>query len=544
MSPEDREGFSNNDPEPGDPDYEEQREMAPDGLRLTDTGNAQRFINLSKGRVRYVHQWGRWIVYNKGRWNVDANDALVTEMAKAVSVGLMKMIPEAHGKAEQEQIFRAGVRTQMRPALVALVSLARAIPGVIVQHEDLDADPYILNCRNGTVDLRTGELRRHNPADLCTKQCPVDYDPDATAPLWEKCLKTWQPDDDVREYLQREMGAGACGKQTETLSIHHGFGGNGKSKFFGAVQHALADYSVEPHKSLLVNSKHEQHATVVTSLFRIRLAVASETSDRDRLNEEQVKNLTGNDRLRARRMREDEWSFDPTHTLMIVSNHLPTIRGTDEAIWRRVRLIPWDVTIPTAERDEDLGEKLQVEEPGILRWTVEGAVRYLKEGIGAPEKILARTATFRGDQDTVSKFIADSGIVFSPGEEVPTSTLAELHEAWCADAGIGKQSIGGEWMRVAVELKRMGGASKRRHSGRCWAGISILEGKTKTAGKDPQPLKSVSGVTGVPVGSHVRPISGVTGDPDAPDTRASESNGHGPPPLTDDDFAHLFADGD
>lgn len=295
--------------------------VAPDGLRLTDVGNAQRFVNLGRGRARYVHQWGRWIVYDKGRWNVDANDALVIEMAKTVSRWLMSMVSQTHGK-ERDQIFNAGVRAESAPALAALVRLARAIPGVIVYHEDLDADPYILNCANGTVDLRTGELRRHDPADLCTKQCPVDYDPDATAPLWAKCLNQWQPVAEVLEYLQREIGAGASGLQTETLSIHHGQGGNGKSKFFGAVKRVLADYSVEPHKSLLINSRHEQHATVVTSLFRVRLAVASETSDTDRLNDEQVKNLTGNDRLRARRMREDEWSFDPTHTLVLVSNHL------------------------------------------------------------------------------------------------------------------------------------------------------------------------------------------------------------------------------
>ena len=200
-----------------------------------------------------------------------------------------------------------------------------------MKHEELDANPYILNCANGTVDLRTGELRRHNPGDLCTKQSPVDYDPNATAPLWEKCLDRWQPDIDIREYLQRSIGAGACGLQTETLDIHHGNGGNGKSKFIGPSSAALGDYTVEPHKSLLVNSRHEQHATTVTSLFRARLAVAHETSQRDSLNEAQVKNLTGNDRLRARRMREDEWSFDPSHTLIMVTNNLPPSKAPTRA---------------------------------------------------------------------------------------------------------------------------------------------------------------------------------------------------------------------
>lgn len=129
-----------------DPD-DEGEGVAPDGLRLTDTGNAQRFVNLGCGRARYVHQWGRWIIYDKGRWSVDANDALVTEMAKSVSRLLMSMIPQTDGKGEREQIFRAGIRAESAAALAAMVRLARAIPGVIVHHEDLDANPYILNCR-------------------------------------------------------------------------------------------------------------------------------------------------------------------------------------------------------------------------------------------------------------------------------------------------------------------------------------------------------------------------------------------------------------
>jgi len=479
--------------------------VAPDGHRLTDAGHAQRFITLTNGRVRFVYKWGRWIVYRGGRWIIDTNDALVTEAAKAVARHLMAMVPKL-GTDERDRVYKAALKAESAGSIAAMVRLARGIEGVIVDHEDLDADPFILNCANGTVDLITGELRPHDPDDLCTQQCPVNYDPEAAAPLWEKCLERWQPDPEVREYLQREAGAGASGRQTETLSIHYGHGGNGKSKHFGALQRVLGPYAIVPHKSLIISTRHEQHATVLASLFRARLAVASETSERDWLNESQVKNLTGGDRLSARRMREDEWEFDPTHTLVMFSNHRPEIRGTDEGMWRRVRLIPWDVTIPEAEKDEALAGKLAAEAPGILRWIVAGSVKYLADGIGAPDCIVASTADYRAGEDTVGRFLADLGIVFERGGQIPSTDLTTAHEAWCADAGL---NVPGHWKRVAAELTRRGAKAGRTHGARHWSGITIQ-------GSDSG--QSVSRVSPYPVGVRESKNPGITGEPDTRDT--------------------------
>jgi len=444
--------------------------LAPDGFRLTDVGNAERFIQLSGGRVRYAHAWGCWLVYRGGRWIRDPKDALVMEMAKKVAKSLMRLVPRLNDK-ERDAVFAHAKRAESRSAISAMVQLARGVEGVIVEHEELDADPFILNCRNGTVDLRTGELRPHDPADLCTMQVPVDYDPEALAPLWEACLTRWQPDPEIREYLQREAGAGTTGRQTETLSIHYGHGANGKSKFFGAVQSVLGPYAVVPHKSLLVTTKHEQHATVLASLFRARLAVAQETSQTAHINEDQVKHLTGNDRISARRMREDEWAFWPSHTLAVVSNFLPTIRGTDDGIWRRVRLVPWDVTIPEEERDEQLAEKLAQEASGILRWLVEGAVRFVDQGIGAPASIEASSAEYRGEQNTVARFVEES-LAFVKDGSVLSSVLQTVHDEWCEEAGVDDR---GHWKRVTSELTKRGARAERRKAGRYWSGVVLID---------------------------------------------------------------------
>ena len=450
--------------------------VPPDGHRLTDVGNAERFIDLTGGSARFVHRWGTWIVYRGGRWIVDTGDALVLEAAKAVPRALLDTVPKLAGSDERRRVLQAANRAESAGALTAMVRLARGIDGVIVDHEELDADPDILNLTNGTLELQTGELRPHDPADLCTLQCPVVYDPDSRAPLWERCLERWQPDAQIRGYLQREAGAGATGRPTETISIHHGDGANGKSKYFAALQHVLGPYVVEPHKSLLVASRHEQHATVLASLFRARLAVASETAVTDRLNDEQIKNLTGGDRLRARRMREDEWSFDPSHTLVMFSNHRPRVRGQDEGVWRRLRLIRWETTIPEAERDENLAAKLAGEERGILRWIVEGARRYLADGLSTPETVRAATASYRGDEDTVARFIREV-LVFDETGAVPSSELVDAHRDWCVDAGLGAAAAPGRWKLVTNQLAVKGARSSCTHGGRRWLGIQLRAGQ-------------------------------------------------------------------
>ncbi len=460
------------------PDQEDSVVVAPDGFRLTDAGNAQRLVKLANGQLRYVHAWGRWVVYRNGRWVIDVGDALVTEQAKRVAHSLFRLLPAITDKDERARVFGWAIRSESSAAIAAMVRLARGNPVILTEHEQLDADPYLLNVANGTVDLRTGQLRPHDPDDLLTLQAPVRFDATADAPLWRACLERWQPDQVVRDYLQLEAGAGATGQPTETLSVHHGGGGNGKSKFFGALQHVLGEYTIVPHKSLLVTQRHEQHETVKADLFRKRLGVASETKAVDVLDDEQVKALTGGDRMRARRMREDPWYFWPTHTLVVITNHRPAIRGRDESMWRRVRLVPWEVTIPAAERDPDLADKLRAEAPGILNWIVEGARRFLADGFDPPPAVQAATADYRAEQDTVGRFIADA-LVLGRGWARSSDIRAEL-ESWCDDQGVMVPSM----KEITNELHAAGCRSDRRKfAGQkftVWTGVSIADAPTDT----------------------------------------------------------------
>lgn len=442
-----------------------------DGYRLTDTGNSERLIALSNGELRYVNAWGKWIVYLGGRWAIDSSGALVTEFAKRVARSLFELVADTDS-TQRAGLYKFATRSESSGAINAMISLARGNPSVLTDHEDLDAHPELLNVLNATIDLRTGELRPHNPADLLALQVNVEYHRDAACPLWDACLERWQPEPVIRAYLQLEAGAGACGLPTETLSIHWGSGGNGRSKFWGAVQHVLGDYATVPHKSLLMANRHDQHETVKADLFRRRLGVFSESKAADTLDDENVKSMTGSDRMRARRMREDTWTFDPTHTLILFTNHKPQIRGSDEAIWRRVRLVPWEVTIPEAERDIALADKLRAESPGILNWIIDGARTFLTQGFDPPDAVRAATASYRTAEDVVGRFIAEV-LHFDTALVVSSAALARELEDWCRALGIDAAHMSD----LASALKERGCSSSRRmikgQRDTYWAGVDI-----------------------------------------------------------------------
>jgi putative DNA primase/helicase len=228
-----------------------------------------------------------------------------------------------------------------------------------------------------------------------------------------------------------------------------------------------------PHKSLLVAGRFEQHPTVIAKLFRKRLAVASETNAAEALNEEQVKNLTGGDRLEGRRMREDPWEFWPTHTLVMFSNHKPAIRGRDEGVWRRLRLVPWEVTIPAKERDEHLLTKLQAETAGILRWIVTGAVRFHREGLDPPAAVLAATAGYRQSEDVIGRF-CDEALDFDPTVFCYSSDIKAALEEWCEEQDITPPRMND----VAAILRDRGakdGGRRKIHGKRStiWNGVCV-----------------------------------------------------------------------
>ena len=273
-------------------------------------------------------------------------------IAREVHTSLIRANAEA-------DMIRAAKRAESSAGVKGALTLAATEPELAITPDQLDAHPYLLNCRNGVVDLQTGELLEHDPALLLTKMAGAPYEPDAEGAEFTKFLERIQPSEDMRLFIRRLLGLSLEGKVTaHILPIFYGDGANGKSTLTDAVMNALGDYADAADPDLLRARTFDAHPTGVADLFGLRLALLHESDAGHRLAEGTVKRLTGGDRLKARRMREDFWSFDPSHTFVMLTNHKPLVGGTDEGIWRRLRLVPFEVVIPGAERDENLGGKL------------------------------------------------------------------------------------------------------------------------------------------------------------------------------------------
>lgn len=402
---------------------------------LTDAGNAERLWERHRARIRYVEEWKSWLVWDGTRW---VQDKALVSLRRLALETVRAMYGEA--QAEEDTTRRAAVakhalESERKSAINAMISMAEPLAAITANV--LDRDHWLLNCPNGTVNLRTGKLRPHNPRDYITRICRVAYDPQADRRLVDSTLATCVPDADMRAYLWRLWGYSATGDVGEhVLPIHYGKGRNGKGTFLNSIQAVLGDYATQVPTELLMETRGDSHPTDRATLFGIRLAVAVETEEGKQLKVGLVKQLTGGDPISTRRMREDFWTFLPTHTLQLATNHKPAIRDTTDSIWERVHLIPWTVQIPKEQRDTQLLAKLSAS-PGLLRAVVEGCVDYCRlKGLGVPEAIQAASATYREESDTLGEFVQDYITIREDGF-VSNMDLYRSYKTWAEMYGHG-----------------------------------------------------------------------------------------------------------
>jgi putative DNA primase/helicase len=401
--------------------------------RTTDAGNAKRLVDRRRGQILYCAAMGKWLRYDGKRWRWDDDGYVVRCAKKSVD----EMFAEAIQADDRDRaaLVKHAIYSESEKGIRSAMKLAECeLP---VNPDKLDADDFAFAVENGVVDLRTGKPRPHSPNDLITRISPVVFDSAATCPLWTKFLdRIMATNDDLIGYIQRIAGLCLTGANSiQELWIFYGGGANGKSVFVDTLSYILADFAgVAPESLLIVRRGSPEHPTEVAGLHRKRLVVASETEDGGKLRLQLVKKMTGDEKLTGRYMRQDYFEFRRTHKLILVTNHRPQISESTEAAWRRIRLIPFAVTIPPADRDPNLLAKLKAEAPGILNWMIAGCLDWQKNGMQPPTEVLAATEEYQADADPLGDFLSDRCMV---GEAVRVSR-AELwanYQQWAKLTG-------------------------------------------------------------------------------------------------------------
>lgn len=404
----------------------------------TDLGNAERFVARHGRDLRYVAEWKRWLVWDGKRWATD--ESLEVQRRAQETIRSMWAAVADLPARDQEDWAKHILRSETAGRLAALLECARANESMVVRPEQLDADPWLITCENGVLDLRTGQLGPHDRALLMTKLVPASFDPEARCDRWERFLhRIMNGNAALIDFLRRAVGYSLTGQPSERwLFFLYGMGANGKSTFLEVLRALLAGYAQQADfTSFLETPRGDGPRNDIARLFGARVVTSSEVGEGKRLNESLVKTLTGTDTVTARFLHAEFFEFKPQFKLWLAANHRPVVRGTDPAIWDRVRLVPFTVSIPPTERDPGLLAELLRELPGILAWAVAGCLEWLEKGLGTPPEVEAATEQYRRDSDTLGTFLEECCDV-APGNAefaVPATSLYNAYRRWAEQGG-------------------------------------------------------------------------------------------------------------
>jgi len=499
----------------------------PGGYNLTDLGNAERLIHRHGRDLRFNKAFG-WLAFDGKVWKTDDSgevyrrmketvryihseaadvysEAARMEERKAELARQIAALPAGDNTAskalqlQMEGIEKEAVKTAARAKemgawafksegasrIEAAVSLAEKEAGVYAEPSIFDADPLLLNCQNGMVDLRTGELRAHKRGDYCTRITAVPYDPNAQAPLWESSQQRWQTDSEVRAFLQRAAGYSLTGHTgEETAFLLYGTGRNGKSKFTGALEYILGDYAGRARIELFMQGRGGNEGNGPTpdtaNLAGKRLIIASEIMQARRFNEAFVKDIPGGDIITAARKFKDPFTFKPCLKLWFYGNHKPIIGGADDGIKSRLPLVPFTNTIPVEERDTHLDAKLRDEGAGILAWAVRGCLQWQKQRLSPPPAVVRASEDYHEAMDVMAGFFK-ARCIFGGEKTIwtPTADLRFALTEWAKGEGIDEKELPkpGDF---ADRLRRAGcddnNGKPLRHNrklARCWSNVRL-----------------------------------------------------------------------
>lgn len=403
---------------------------------LTDLGNAERMVDMYGSDMKYVHLWGKWLVWDNTRWITDQTGDIYRKSSATVR-SIYSEVQAAPTPEVRERIAAWAHNSENSERISAVTRLAKSRIGVPVMPDQLDANPYVLSVKNGVIDLETGDIRPPRRGDLISKQANVNYIDGDECPLWDNFLMTiMSGSGDKVNYLRRCVGYTLTGLVDEqAMFFCYGRGKNGKSTFLEVIMAIFNDYAIRAAAEMLMTTRNSSSIpNDVARLPGVRLVIASEVGAGHRLDESKVKNLTGKDTITARFMRSEFFDFKPIHKLWMYGNYKPNIRGADEGIWRRIQLIPFPVQISAEQRNTKMQEVLLTEASGILNWAIRGCLEWQQEGLNPPDEILKAILEYREDMDIIGEYLNDR-TVNDPGSRVATEDIYNDYVLWCLASG-------------------------------------------------------------------------------------------------------------
>lgn len=449
----------------------------------TDFGNADRFIIQNGNDIRFCPAFDSWFIWTdtEGRWKKDVN-GYIQELAKATIRGIFDEAKSAPDEDAMKRLAKWAIKCETTSHTNSLISLAKTDPYVVIEHEFFDSDPYLLNVKNGILNLRTYKLEPHVKSKFLTRLCPVEYNPDAACPNFTSFIeRIFQGHPEIIPYLKRAVGYSLTGNvQEHVLFLLHGSGSNGKSTLLFVLSEMMGDYGATTESATFTTERGDSVRNDIARLVGTRLVAASENTIDSKLDETLIKQLSGGDKITARFLFKEYFEYFPQFKIWWCFNHTPIINDTTHSTWRRIHLIPFDEKISDEEMDKTLKEKLVATElPGILNWAIEGLKDYQENGLNPPSIVVDTTKDYRNDQDILYDFLNEM-CEFAPpdqkfGDEY-TVKGAELYSALVQWYGFQneKPMTGTKFGRLLVER---GIRKERKSSGILYIGLRIRRGK-------------------------------------------------------------------
>ena len=446
-----------------------------------DVLNGRRFAKKFAGRLAYTHQTGKWLEFVDHAWVADELGRVMQhaiDLTHDFFLDVAQMSIEAArggGRAaadEADEMLRHAKASQNKPRLEAMLSIAKTEPEIAMNTGSFDANDQRLGVKNGVIELDGGIFRDGEPEDYISRQAGSDFDGDADCPTFLRFLSEVQPDPDVRSWLQRFCGYCLTGSTAEQIFlVSHGNGANGKSVFWEVIRKMLNEYATTVQfDTFTEKNNNDSIRNDLARLDKVRLVIANEGQNGARLDEGIVKQITGGDEITARFLHREFFTFRPRFKVSLITNHKPVISGNDNGIWRRVVLLPWQVTIPAEQRDRNLEAKLTAELPGVLNWALEGLQRYKEVGLDLPAALVRANAEYRQDSDVIGLWLADCAALNS-NSKTPLRQVYNSYKQWATDNGhkpMSSKSLGDRLKERGIRECRIGSAGTRG-----WEGVSI-----------------------------------------------------------------------